>query len=224
MTSLNELTLLCPPPAEAPAVDWDAVENNLDMRLPRDYMDFAAIYGPGAFCEYIRIYHPLGATRWVDITGPMPTTIRNQLQQALDQGAAIPHNPQRLFAIGVTDNGEHLFWITDPQEAPDTWRIVVNEARGSRWYTFDGTLTEFLIAVLTGRTDVPMFPRDLLHQGVSFSPSPQRIGMAETAPRQPAAIDTAAVRRWARDHGHNLPERGRIPGPIIEAWKQAHGR
>ncbi|MFL5995742.1 MAG: hypothetical protein ACJ736_15795 [Streptomyces sp.] len=41
----------------------------------------------------------------------------------------------------MTDNGNYLFWITEPESDPDVWRIAINEARGHDWYTFDGTLT-----------------------------------------------------------------------------------
>ncbi|HXT45877.1 MAG TPA: Lsr2 family protein [Pseudonocardiaceae bacterium] len=33
---------------------------------------------------------------------------------------------------------------------------------------------------------------------------------------------TRAVREWARQHGHNVSERGRIPASIRQAFDQAH--
>jgi hypothetical protein len=33
---------------------------------------------------------------------------------------------------------------------------------------------------------------------------------------------TRAVREWARQHGHNISERGRIPASILQAFDQAH--
>ena len=33
---------------------------------------------------------------------------------------------------------------------------------------------------------------------------------------------TRAVREWARQHGHNISERGRIPASIQQAFDQAH--
>lgn len=35
-------------------------------------------------------------------------------------------------------------------------------------------------------------------------------------------IDTAAVREWAREHGHPVSERGRISAEVMEAYKAAH--
>ncbi|MGH8953693.1 MAG: histone-like nucleoid-structuring protein Lsr2 [Microbacterium sp.] len=34
--------------------------------------------------------------------------------------------------------------------------------------------------------------------------------------------DLAAIREWARDNGHEVSDRGRIPGNVIEAYDAAH--
>jgi hypothetical protein len=36
--------------------------------------------------------------------------------------------------------------------------------------------------------------------------------------RRRGALDTAAVREWARAHGHTVSDRGRIPRHILEAF------
>ncbi|MFF9870548.1 SMI1/KNR4 family protein, partial [Streptomyces sp. NPDC013953] len=187
MTSLHDLKHLCPPPCTQQAIDWQTVETMLGMRLPTDYKQLASAYGPGAFCDFLHICHPHSPTPWANLTGPMPTTLREQLHSGHDHGTyPVPHDPQRLFAIGVTDNGEHLFWITEPLTEPDHWRITVSEARGPRWYTHDGNLTCFLTDMLSGRTNVPQFPDSLLEHGVAFTPSLQHATSTAT-PVQPTA-------------------------------------
>jgi hypothetical protein len=45
------------------------------------------------------------------------------------------------------------------------------------------------------------------------------------APAAPARADreaTAAIRTWARENGHEVSERGRIPKAVIEAYRSAH--
>lgn len=37
------------------------------------------------------------------------------------------------------------------------------------------------------------------------------------------SADTARVRAWAKDHGYEVSERGRIPSNIIEEYAKAHG-
>lgn len=160
MTSLETLTTVCPPPpaSSVPVVDWSAVEENIRRELPVDYKELASRYGPGAFVDFIRICHPAAPTQWVDLTGPAPATIRAQLERDQESSAfRPPHDPRRLFPMGVTHNGNHLFWVTDPEDRPDAWKVAVNEARGPEWYTHDGSLTDFLAGVLSGQLTVPLF-------------------------------------------------------------------
>lgn len=34
---------------------------------------------------------------------------------------------------------------------------------------------------------------------------------------------TAAIREWAREHGHKVADRGRIPGNVLEAYEKDGG-
>jgi hypothetical protein len=34
---------------------------------------------------------------------------------------------------------------------------------------------------------------------------------------------TAAIREWAREHGHKIADRGRIPASVIEAYEKVAG-
>ncbi|GHF40817.1 hypothetical protein GCM10010218_22790 [Streptomyces mashuensis] len=225
MTRIDDLCRICPPPGGTPHVDWAAVEHALGMPLPADYKQLADAYGPGEFCGFIHLYHPHAPTPWVNLTGPMPTTIRQQLQHDHDSGTRpAPHDPQHLFPIGVTDNGEYLYWITEPPIAPDQWHVALTEARGPLWHTHEGGIADFLVAVLTGREEVPLFPEDLLDQGVYFTPYAPGPPEPYEEPEASVAISTQEVRAWARAHGYDVPDRGRIPGAVIDAWREAHGQ
>ena len=227
MTSIDRLTSLCSPPPTAPSTDWPSIEQSLGMPLPTDYKQIADTYGPGAFCDFLHLYHPHATTPWTSITGSMPDTIRAQLQHDRDGGTyPVPHDPRHLFVMGVTDNGEYLFWLTEPSADPEKWTMAANEARGPRWYTYNGGLADFLTAVLSGRVTVPLFPDGLLAHGVSFTPTTpaETPTTADTAP-QPAAsttTDTNDIRAWARANGYDVPDRGRLPVAILEAWKATH--
>ncbi|MET9556748.1 histone-like nucleoid-structuring protein Lsr2 [Streptomyces sp. NPDC006645] len=226
MTDLEALVRLCPPPNPAMYIDWNGIEATLGMPLPDDYKALADRYGPGYFSDYLTLYHPHGPTEYVNLIGPMPARIRAQLRTDYDRGThPVPYDPDHLFACGVTGNGEYLFWITDPVTDSSRWRIAVNEARGPRWFTYDGTVTSFLLSVLTGETHVPQFPHSLLDVPPTFTPShpvllkPQPYDRLASAP-----VDTAAVRAWARENGYDVPSRGRVPPEILRAWDNAQSR
>ncbi|MFG7946299.1 hypothetical protein DEH18_29775 [Streptomyces sp. NHF165] len=224
MNKTGELIRLCPPPEQVAEIDWPAVEQTLGMSLPRDYKELASVYGPGSFCDFISIYHPNETTPWVSLTGHMPMAVREQLVQFREQArfSTLPHEPEELFAVGVTDNGNHLFWVTEPRSEPDAWSIAIDDEGGHSWYSFDGSLTEFLVALLSGREEVPVFPGGLLEQGAGFSPASPPRGPVHVPPAT-GPVPLGEVRQWARENGYDVPDRGRVPGFVLDAWKDAHG-
>jgi hypothetical protein len=58
----------------------------------------------------------------------------------------------------------------------------------------------------------------------SRRPRNQRSSTSEApaTPARPSREATAAVRTWARENGHEVSERGRIPKAVIEAYNSAH--
>ncbi|MGQ4486866.1 histone-like nucleoid-structuring protein Lsr2 [Streptomyces sp. SAS_281] len=42
--------------------------------------------------------------------------------------------------------------------------------------------------------------------------------------RKASGIDQAAVRAWARKNGHTVPNRGNVPGDVVQAWRAATGK
>ena len=56
----------------------------------------------------------------------------------------------------------------------------------------------------------------------------RRVGGRASARRQGRARaggskDTAAVREWARQNGHQVNDRGRVPARVLEAYRAANG-
>ncbi|MFB7779288.1 SMI1/KNR4 family protein [Streptomyces bauhiniae] len=143
------------------------MELELGFRLPRDYRELVDKYGPGSYAQFIHVFQPRSSFPAVDIR-VAPTEILETLRFVEAQGFPFPGALNSLFPIGVTDNGNYIFWRMDPRQFPEAWEIVVNEPRGDRWDFFNGNLTSFLGAVLSGTRRVPMFPGDLLEGQVSF--------------------------------------------------------
>ncbi|WP_245234438.1 Lsr2 family DNA-binding protein [Streptomyces flavochromogenes] len=232
LPGLAALTSLCPPPPVAPpAPDWPLAEGALGMSLPRDYKELVAAYGPGEFCDFLTLYRPGALSEWVDLTGPMPARLRAQLDAVRSAGtgrsagARSPGEPrcatEDLLVVGVTGNGHYLFWDTRPRNAPDRWTVAVTERLGAPWFTYSGSVTAFLVDVLGGTLHVPLFPRDLLDDGPSFTPSRLRGRVPVTAPSTWSQVSTSTIRTWARANGHDVPDRGRVPVAILEAWEAA---
>ncbi|WP_372343300.1 histone-like nucleoid-structuring protein Lsr2 [Streptomyces sp. KL116D] len=222
-TPLDRLTDLCPPPAPVqPPVDWAGVEAALGTRLPQDYRQFTAAYDPGRLADFFWVHDPRHTSVHVRLAGPAADRIRAQMRSDHARGICpSPVDPELLLPCGGTDNGEVLFWIADPRAGPDAWQVAVNEARGPRWFVFDGGLTRFLVAVLSGTTEVPQFPKGLAADGVGFEPS--RLDQwCPPLPEPSPPVDSAQIRAWARANGYDVPPRGRIGVAVRDAWERAH--
>ena len=62
--------------------------------------------------------------------------------------------PGGLYPWGSTDNGDWLYWLTNGE--PDSWRVIGFSNSG--WAEFSGTMTEFLVAVLSRQIQFDLFP------------------------------------------------------------------
>lgn len=174
MTVRDELLrLVPPPPAPSAHIDWDRVESDLGVALPEDYKWLAETYGPGRFDDFLSILHPgspFHPTRLVE-AAERAAEILDQLHESGLE--SIPYQTDELLAVGKTDNGDMIYWVTKPEGEPDSWTVVANGARNTKWPHFDGGIVAFLLAVLSGAVRLDVFPRDFPSARPTFTPSPR---------------------------------------------------
>jgi hypothetical protein len=171
--TIGQLVEVLPPPA-APAGDPGAVaaaEAALGTALPPDYRELVARYGAGRIAGFLWVFQPGGVPDTIDLAAQAQAQ-REDLAALAAGGEPLPFplfpDPGGLLAAGMTDNGDALFWRTGG--APETWPVVVHEARGPLWWTHDGDLTGFLAGVLSGAVRCPVFPRDFPGERPGFEP------------------------------------------------------
>ncbi|MFJ5798483.1 hypothetical protein [Streptomyces decoyicus] len=80
--------------------------------------------------------------------------------------------PRQLQPVAVTSNGDDIFWLMEPPENPDRWKVTVNDLDSEDWFIFDGPFTAFLLSFCTNDVIVPSFPDDLLGKSAYFTPTP----------------------------------------------------
>ncbi|MEU7141502.1 hypothetical protein ABZ942_18750 [Nocardia sp. NPDC046473] len=163
MTALDNLQRLLPPPQPRPAaVDWNAVERDVGLALPDDYKQLVDTYGPVEFSSTVRLAvpgHPapsLDLLWWIrearDRLGDPDFPPR---WDQIPDGFSL--DPQRLIAWGKLGGGEYCLWHTTPD--PEAWRVVVGSNAG--WGFYPGTLTGFLVALLTKTLPAERFFDDI---------------------------------------------------------------
>jgi hypothetical protein len=147
-------------------IDWHDVENRLGFPLPADYRALMETYGEGAFDDFLWLLHPASPNPNLNLVNEL-RVLREAL--ALDPDGAGPP-PEDLVPWAGTDNGDSVYWKFDSQRRLGS-SVIVNESRGDAWPEYDLSATEWLLAVLTGRIRVPVFPDDFPSRHPSFRAS-----------------------------------------------------
>ncbi|MGW7211744.1 SMI1/KNR4 family protein [Streptomyces collinus] len=171
MTARDELLRNVPPPDGVEIhVDWAGIEEALGVALPDDYKWLVERYGPGSFDDFLHIFQPespFAMTRLLESS----ERAAEILEQARERGGSIPYETDELLAVGATDNGDTIYWVTRPEDEPNSWTITANGARTMKWPHFEGGIVAFLLAVMSGAHHVDVFSQVFPREPV-FSPYP----------------------------------------------------
>lgn len=162
---MDELRRLAPPPDGRPEpVDWAAAESTLGVSFPADYRSLVDAWGAGCFDDYLWVFAPGHPNPNLDLPGQTERELA-ALEELRADGEDVPFDTRvaagGLLAWGITDNGDVGWWHLRDPSAPDTWTVAINESRSPEWETFDGTVVEFLVALLDRREPVSFFPDDV---------------------------------------------------------------
>jgi hypothetical protein len=160
------------------AIDWEAVEGWLGVRLPDDYKELASGYGPLYFGDWIWIHVPCaedGRFDYGEWLGSTHREARGKVQELPeDERPAVHPDPGGLLAWGYTRNTDVLFWDTSVSMDPNEWTVVVHHADGipheglrrvhpfdpglMRWHHYDLTLGEYLRHTVRAERELPSPP------------------------------------------------------------------
>jgi hypothetical protein len=148
-------------------VDWSAAERDLGIRLPKDYQHLVDTYGLGCFDDFLWLLHPAALSPHLNL-GRQIAIRRKALEEGQLPGEQ--PTPDEVIPWAYTDNGDVCYWKVIPVSDPNKWTILVNESRGPRWEEFEGSTTDWLAAVLSGRHRIRSFPSDFPSDHPHFRP------------------------------------------------------
>jgi hypothetical protein len=168
--SVGELERLVLPPSATIGVpvDWPAVERDLATPLPTDYKHLVDTYGLGCFDDFLWLLHPAASNPYLNLERQV--VIR---REALRQGRLPAEElaPEDVIPWAFTDNGDVCYCNVSVSSDPAKWTVVVNESRGPAWDEFLGSTADWLVAVLSGRYRVRLFPTDFPSANPQFMPT-----------------------------------------------------
>lgn len=179
-------------------IDWAAVETWLGLRLPSDYKELAAAYGPLDIGEFIWLHVPCVQEDRFDYGDWLKDTHRNCRSWSRTAPPSTPpaFHPEHggLLAWGSTRRSTYLFWDTSAAD-PDQWPVVAYDSDAAHagknpWQNFGLPLLKMLEATIWTGLELPP-----AHEQSVFQRADRRLG-----PLPPTAKRTAFlphVQPWA---------------------------
>lgn len=139
-------------PQNTTSLSWEVVEERLGFTFPSDFKDLTSIFGSGIFQRFVFVLAPAQHESAF-------AAFRNEMNEALEiakNNEPLPYLlfPERGGLIPWADAGEActVFWRTDRGGA-DEWTVVYCDDGFSEWEEFDGSATEFLFELFSGRVE-----------------------------------------------------------------------
>ncbi|MFF1909998.1 hypothetical protein [Kitasatospora sp. NPDC058218] len=157
--------LMPPHGGSGDVVDWDSVEQTLDVSLPSDFRDFVAVYGAGSIDDRVEIASlQAGESDRADI----PTmTLRASGERWIEEtGSDYPRFPAqgsligwgRLKSYGLAYG--YLYWRSAGPD-PDRWPVVVWKHGGEGFVEHPYGMAEFLVRILQEAGSLDLDQRDV---------------------------------------------------------------
>jgi len=161
--SIKSLLAILPPPASpndaGVGKQWPLVDG---VPFPSDYLDFINVYGSGKIADFLVVFNPFSCNKDVNFFGQMKLILADFNDLVASEGDYFdyPLYPLEngLMPVGVTDNGDYLFWVVTSKNDSDLWRIAIIASRSPDVEYFSANLTSVLEGVLTGRIKSSSLP------------------------------------------------------------------
>lgn len=151
---------------------WETSERDLGTALPDDYKEFVSTYGTGRIDGFLWIFTPAASSEHLNLVEANRAHARLLDEMREWDPGYRPYDlyptPGGLLAFGATDNGNVIYWRTRGE--PNHWTVVAYESRGPQHVDFNGSMTEFMAALLSREASCDIFPPDFPSAHPTFVP------------------------------------------------------
>ncbi|MBD2806964.1 SMI1/KNR4 family protein [Xenorhabdus sp. ZM] len=160
---INNLTNVLPLPIypndNGQGEKWPLIDESLSF--PKDYIEFITLYGTGRINDFITIFNLFSEDDYLNFFRQKEWIIgdfQSLVESDPDYFPFILYpNENGLLPIGVTDNGDYIFWVVSSENS-DLWHVAVIASRAPEVEYRQENLTGFLAGVLSGKIKCMSFP------------------------------------------------------------------
>ncbi|CNF29107.1 Uncharacterised protein [Yersinia nurmii] len=171
---INNLVKILVPPASplesGSGMKWPLIEEQLSF--PSDYIDFINVYGSGRIADFIVIFNPFSKNADVNFFEQYKLILED-LNYLIDSDSdyykyQLYPKDNGLIPLGVTDNGDYIFWTMKSKSDSELWGTAIIPARSSEVEYFENNLITLLEGLLKNRFKSKSFPDNFPPDVIKF--------------------------------------------------------
>jgi len=171
--SINNLLAVLPPPTTPNEVgagkQWPMIDG---MFFPSDYVEFINVYGSGRIADFLVVFNPFSQNVDINFFDQLRFVVGdfNDLVVSDSDYCNCPLYPVEngLIPVGVTDNGDYIFWVVTSKQNSDEWQVAIIASRSPEVEYFKDNLTSVLEGLLIGRLRSSSLPSSFASAGIRF--------------------------------------------------------
>jgi hypothetical protein len=173
MTISNLKNILIPPalPNEnGNGETWPLIDDKIEF--PEDYVEFISAYGTGRIADFIALFNPFSKNEDLNFFEQKTLVIEDfnyLIQEDAEYYKYILYpNDGGLLPLGVTDNGDYLFWVVNDMGNSNSWKTAIVASRSPDVEYFDENITSLIFGVLSKNIKPDSFPVDFPYKIIDF--------------------------------------------------------
>ncbi|CDH25492.1 SMI1/KNR4 family protein [Xenorhabdus bovienii] len=140
--------------------------------FPKDYIEFITQYGAGRIADFITIFNPFSEDDDLNFFRQKEWIIEDFNSLVESDPDYYPFilypNNNGLLPIGVTDNGDYIFWVASSDDC-ELWNVAIIAARVPEVEYRQENFTDFLEGVLSRKIKCMSFTNGLPPNNIEFS-------------------------------------------------------
>ena len=150
-------------------ISWPLIDNIYSY--PKDYIEFVTQYGIGKIDNFLTLFNPFIENDDLNFFKQKELVISDfsELNESdPDYYSFILYpNTSGLLPIGITDNGDYIFWVISSDDS-DLWSVAVVAARGSEVEYHQESIMSFIENILSKKICSMCFPKGFPSSKVIF--------------------------------------------------------
>jgi len=165
----NLIKIMTPPKnpmATGSKSDWAVIENKIGTILPDDYKEYISTYGTGYIGQFLWVLNPFyekGSTNLMETIEHFNWSYKISKEKfPEDYPREIFPKDDSLLVLGLTDNGDYLFWVYDKSKNPNGWKVGIFDSDYNEEYIYNMNMSTFLEKLVKNEIQTKAFPDDWL--------------------------------------------------------------